>query len=43
MAQYGILHDHAGGKTRVMKESSDVDLAGICEPNDEARQKYGKG
>ena len=43
MAQYGILHDHAGGKTRVMKESSEVDLAGICEPDDEAKQKHGQG
>jgi len=43
MAQYGILHDHAGGKTRVMKESSEVDLAGICEPDDEAKQKHEQG
>ena len=37
MAQYGILHDHAAGKTRVMKESPDVDLAGIYEPDKSAR------
>ncbi|OUU21854.1 MAG: hypothetical protein CBC13_08495 [Planctomycetia bacterium TMED53] len=37
MAQYGILHDHAVGKTRVMKASTDVDLVGICEPDKLAR------
>jgi len=39
MAQYGILHDHASGKTSVMKRSPDVDFAGICEPNRSARQE----
>ena len=39
IAQYGILHDHARGKTRVMKESPDVDMVGIYEPDILAKQK----
>ena len=39
IAQYGTLHDHASGKTRVMKESPDVDLVGIYEPDELAKQK----
>ena len=42
MAQYGILHDHAHGKTKVMKDSQDVDLAGIYEPDILAKQKWEK-
>ena len=40
IAQYGILHDHARGKTKVMKESQDVDLVGIYEPDVSAKQKW---
>ena len=39
MAQYGILHDHSSGKTRVMNENSDVNLIGICEPDILAKEK----
>ena len=39
MAQCGILHDHARGKTQVMKEFSDVDLVGIYEPELTAKKK----
>ena len=40
VAQYGILHDHARGKTKVMKENQDVDLVGIYEPDASAKQKW---
>ena len=32
MAQYGIGHDHAAGKARVMRDSAAVELAGVYEP-----------
>ena len=41
LAQYGISHDHASGKTRVMKESDQVDFAGVFEPSAEVRQMLG--
>jgi hypothetical protein len=31
LAQYGISHDHASGKARVMQENSDVDSCGSFE------------
>ena len=31
LAQYGISHDHASGKARVMQENDDVDFCGIFE------------
>ena len=31
LAQYGISHDHALGKTRVMQENDEVDFCGIFE------------
>jgi len=39
ICQYGILHDHASGKTKVIKESSDVSFLGIYEPDVLERQK----
>ncbi len=42
LAQYGISHDHALGKTRVMKESDQVDFCGIFEPTPEVRNTIGK-
>jgi predicted dehydrogenase len=32
MAQYGIGHDHAAGKARVMRDSEAVELVGVYEP-----------
>ena len=31
LAQYGISHDHASGKARVMQENNDVDFCGTFE------------
>ena len=42
LAQYGISHDHASGKARVMKESDDVEFAGVFEPSAEVRETIGK-
>lgn len=39
IAQYGILHDHAYGKTRVIQENPDVDFVGIYEPDVREKQK----
>jgi predicted dehydrogenase len=41
LAQYGISHDHAAGKARVMAESDEVDFCGVCEPSEEARVSLG--
>ena len=41
MAQYGIGHDHAAGKARVMSESDAVELAGVCEPSERLRAALG--
>ena len=41
MAQYGIGHDHAAGKARVMRESEAVELAGVYEPADWLRTSLG--
>lgn len=38
LAQYGVLHDHASGKARVMKESDEVDFCGVFEPDSVARE-----
>ena len=43
MAQYGIGHDHAAGKARVMRESEAVDFAGVCEPSARLRAALGAG
>ena len=32
LAQYGISHDHALGKARVMQENEDIDFWGAFEP-----------
>ncbi|MBV7340199.1 Gfo/Idh/MocA family oxidoreductase [Chloroflexi bacterium TSY] len=42
LAQYGISHDHASGKARVMKESDQVDFCGVFEPSSEVRETLGK-
>jgi len=42
LAQYGVLHDHASGKARVMKESHEVDFCGVFEPDPEARKALSK-
>ncbi|MBB16826.1 hypothetical protein CMK22_16280 [Candidatus Poribacteria bacterium] len=41
LAQYGVLHDHASGKARVMKESDEVDFCGVFEPDSVAREAVG--
>ena len=33
LAQYGISHDLASGKARVMKESDEIEFAGVFEPS----------
>ena len=42
LAQYGISHDHASGKARVMKESNEIEFAGVYEPSIEVRESIGK-
>lgn len=41
MAQLGIGHDHASGKAKVMKQSGEVELAGIFEPSARMREAFG--
>ena len=41
LAQYGISHDHASGKAKVMGESDDVDFCGVFEPSEETRAAFG--
>ena len=40
-AQYGISHDHAAGKARVIRESDQVERAGIYEPSARVREELG--
>ena len=42
LAQYGISHDHASGKARVMKESDEIEFAGVFEPSLEVRETLGQ-
>ena len=42
LAQYGISHDHASGKARVMKESDEIEFAGVFEPSIEVRETLGQ-
>ena len=42
LAQYGISHDHASGKTRVMQENDEVEFCGIFEPTPDLRNARGK-
>ena len=35
-AQYGISHDHAAGKARVLQASDQVDFCGVFVPSMEA-------
>ncbi len=41
LAQYGISHDHASGKAKVMGESDEVDFCGVFEPSEETRAALG--
>jgi len=41
MVQLGIGHDHAIGKTKVIRESPEVELAGIFEPSVRVRELRG--
>lgn len=41
LAQYGISHDHASGKARVMAESDEVEFCGVFEPSAEIRETLG--
>ena len=41
MAQYGIGHDHAAGKARVMRDSATVELVGVYEPAEWLRGSLG--
>ena len=41
LAQYGISHDHASGKARVMQENDEVDFCGIFEPTADTRNTLG--
>ena len=41
MAQYGIGHDHAAGKARVMRDSAAVELVGVYEPAEWLRGSLG--
>ena len=40
-AQYGISHDHAAGKARVLQESDQVDFCGVYEPSEQVRRGLG--
>ena len=40
-AQYGISHDHAAGKARVIRESAQAELAGVYEPSPQVREALG--
>ncbi|MCY3736508.1 MAG: Gfo/Idh/MocA family oxidoreductase [Gemmatimonadaceae bacterium] len=39
MAQIGTGHGHAAGKMRSMRSSPEVEVAGICEPDEEERRR----
>lgn len=39
--QYGISHDHAAGKARVIRESDRAELAGVYEPSARVRKEPG--
>lgn len=39
-AVLGIGHAHAAGKTKVLRDSPDFELVGVCEPNGELRQQH---
>ncbi len=41
MAQYGISHDHAHDKARVLQQSEEVELAGVFEPSTEKIERLG--
>ena len=42
MAQYGVAHAHASGKTDAMKRNSDVELCGVFEPDPKIQEYHGK-
>ena len=41
MAQYGISHDHAHDKARVLQENESVEFAGVYEPSAETIKQLG--
>jgi predicted dehydrogenase len=41
LAQFGISHDHAAGKARVLIESDQVEFCGVYEPDVEIRETLG--
>ena len=41
LAQYGISHDHATGKARVLQENEDVEFCGVFEPSEGTRVALG--
>jgi predicted dehydrogenase len=41
MAQYGIAHAHAAGKTDAMKRNPDVDFCGVFEPDPQILEERG--
>lgn len=43
MAQYGTKHGHARGKLQAMLVNPDVEVAGVFEPDTEAREKHQTG
>jgi predicted dehydrogenase len=40
-ALLGIGHAHAAGKAKVLRESTDFELAGVCEPDGDLRRRLG--
>ncbi len=40
-AVLGIGHAHAAAKTKVLRDSLDFELVGVCEPNEKLRRQYG--
>ena len=41
MAQYGISHDHAHDKARVLQQSAEVEFVGVYEPDQEKIERLG--
>ena len=41
MAQYGIAHDHAHDKSRVLRETEDVEFVGVYEPDQDNIERLG--
>ena len=41
MAQYGIAHDHAHDKARVLSQTDEVEFVGVYEPDKEKIERLG--